>query len=210
MPWTHWDLNPGPSACEADVMPLHHVPHCEEWQLRPYFGNQCICLHTTTNSPLHCAAGPMKFCAFDAVEGYAWPGSGWRPSAREAESTSLAFLLDALVLPFVSFLFSPDAAPPPLAARRRRRPPPSPRARCAQVVVAVGVADAVVGRIWCVAADWGCPGRCPRKGSERQRLAGPWKCVLRAGLREKPQIPHPKRQRRQHRELNRGAGMHSR
>ena len=25
--WTHWDLNPGPSACEADVMPLHHVPH---------------------------------------------------------------------------------------------------------------------------------------------------------------------------------------
>ena len=25
--WTHWDLNPGPSACEADVIPLHHVPH---------------------------------------------------------------------------------------------------------------------------------------------------------------------------------------
>ena len=25
--WTHWDLNPGPSACEADVMPLHHEPH---------------------------------------------------------------------------------------------------------------------------------------------------------------------------------------
>jgi hypothetical protein len=24
--WTQWDLNPGPSACEADVMPLHHVP----------------------------------------------------------------------------------------------------------------------------------------------------------------------------------------
>ena len=24
--WTHWDLSPGPSACEADVMPLHHVP----------------------------------------------------------------------------------------------------------------------------------------------------------------------------------------
>ena len=23
----NWDLNPGPSACEADVMPLHHVPH---------------------------------------------------------------------------------------------------------------------------------------------------------------------------------------
>merc|ERR1711893_236911 len=25
--WTHWDLSPGLSACEADVMPLHHVPH---------------------------------------------------------------------------------------------------------------------------------------------------------------------------------------
>ena len=24
--WTHWDLNPGSSACEADVIPLHHVP----------------------------------------------------------------------------------------------------------------------------------------------------------------------------------------
>ena len=24
--WTHWDLNPGPSTCEADVIPLHHVP----------------------------------------------------------------------------------------------------------------------------------------------------------------------------------------
>ena len=25
--WTHWDLNPGPSACEADVIPLHHAPN---------------------------------------------------------------------------------------------------------------------------------------------------------------------------------------
>ena len=24
--WTHWDLNPGPSACEADVISLHHAP----------------------------------------------------------------------------------------------------------------------------------------------------------------------------------------
>ena len=24
--WTHWGLNPGPSACRADVIPLHHVP----------------------------------------------------------------------------------------------------------------------------------------------------------------------------------------
>ena len=26
--WTRWDLNPGPSACEADVIPLHHEPLC--------------------------------------------------------------------------------------------------------------------------------------------------------------------------------------
>ena len=26
--WTHLDVNPGPSACEADVIPLHHVPIC--------------------------------------------------------------------------------------------------------------------------------------------------------------------------------------
>ena len=25
--WTHWDLNPGLSACEADVIPLHHAPY---------------------------------------------------------------------------------------------------------------------------------------------------------------------------------------
>ena len=24
--WTHWGLNPGPSACGPDVIPLHHVP----------------------------------------------------------------------------------------------------------------------------------------------------------------------------------------
>ena len=24
--WTHWGLSPGPSACRADVIPLHHVP----------------------------------------------------------------------------------------------------------------------------------------------------------------------------------------
>lgn len=24
--WTHWGLSPGPSACGADVIPLHHVP----------------------------------------------------------------------------------------------------------------------------------------------------------------------------------------
>ena len=24
--WTHWRLSPGPSACRASVIPLHHVP----------------------------------------------------------------------------------------------------------------------------------------------------------------------------------------
>ena len=24
--WTHWDLSPGPSTCEADLIPLRHVP----------------------------------------------------------------------------------------------------------------------------------------------------------------------------------------
>ncbi len=28
--WTHWDLNSGPSACDADVIPLHHVPSAEQ------------------------------------------------------------------------------------------------------------------------------------------------------------------------------------
>ena len=36
--WTHWDLNPGPSACEADVIPLHHVP-VEHWTVGR--DNQC-------------------------------------------------------------------------------------------------------------------------------------------------------------------------
>ena len=35
--WTHWDLNPGPSACEADVIPLHHVPHVESTDCNGYF-----------------------------------------------------------------------------------------------------------------------------------------------------------------------------
>ena len=28
--WTHWGLSPGPSACRADVIPLHHVPLSSE------------------------------------------------------------------------------------------------------------------------------------------------------------------------------------
>ena len=39
-------------------------------------------------------------------------------------------------------------------------------------------------------------------GRGRQHQPGPWKCVVRAWPREKPQIPHRKKQKRRHRELN--------
>ena len=37
--WTHWDLNPGPSACEADVIPLHHEPSDMVWGVQRH----CVC-----------------------------------------------------------------------------------------------------------------------------------------------------------------------
>ena len=43
--WTHWDLNPGPSACEADVIPLHHVPCCLQ---RFYLGPPSFCTMGTS------------------------------------------------------------------------------------------------------------------------------------------------------------------
>ena len=45
--WTHWDLNPGPSECEADVMPLHHVPHAD----RPILYTQRLECRTPTHIP---------------------------------------------------------------------------------------------------------------------------------------------------------------
>ena len=27
--WTDWDMKPAPSACEADALPLHHVPRVD-------------------------------------------------------------------------------------------------------------------------------------------------------------------------------------
>ena len=41
--WTHWGLNPGPSACEADVIPLHHEPngYCLGVECSFLF---CVCL----------------------------------------------------------------------------------------------------------------------------------------------------------------------
>ena len=42
--WTHWDLSPGPSACEADVIPLHHVPTSSSGELSVSvcFGQQVV------------------------------------------------------------------------------------------------------------------------------------------------------------------------
>ncbi len=40
--WTHWGLNPGPSACEADVIPLHRVPAgAGRGDARKLAGNSC-------------------------------------------------------------------------------------------------------------------------------------------------------------------------
>ena len=40
--WTHWDLNPGPSACEADVIPLHHVPLADS-ATQHHWNMNCAC-----------------------------------------------------------------------------------------------------------------------------------------------------------------------
>ena len=49
--WTHWDLNPGPSACEADVIPLHHVPLRQE-------KGRCVALLETKENMQQCWACP--------------------------------------------------------------------------------------------------------------------------------------------------------
>ena len=42
--WTHWVLNPGPSAREADVIPLHHVPDGNnDGQCSLVFHQNCLC-----------------------------------------------------------------------------------------------------------------------------------------------------------------------
>ena len=43
--WTHLDLNPGPSACEADVIPLHHVPHAEKCAVNTYMRHAYLTLN---------------------------------------------------------------------------------------------------------------------------------------------------------------------
>ena len=39
--WTHWGLSPGPSACGADVIPLHHVPDDNSWNFRINLHMRC-------------------------------------------------------------------------------------------------------------------------------------------------------------------------
>ena len=51
--WTHWDLNPGPSACEADVIPLHHVPSAPArgyWLILANTKPSCLCKALGKNS----------------------------------------------------------------------------------------------------------------------------------------------------------------
>ena len=68
--WTHWDLNPGPSACEADVIPLHHVPSdCQG----PLLDTQMVKLKSKMPAVPHHDGG--------AVELQGWTGV---PLARHA------------------------------------------------------------------------------------------------------------------------------
>ena len=43
--WRHWYLNTGPSACDAGVMPLHHVPlnHTVRANCYPVTHRYCVC-----------------------------------------------------------------------------------------------------------------------------------------------------------------------
>ena len=48
--WTHWGLSPGPSACGADVIPLHHVPDAKmvgAWLL--LVSDLCLILHRSVS-----------------------------------------------------------------------------------------------------------------------------------------------------------------
>ena len=61
--WTHWDLNPGPSACEADVIPLHHVPHdamvCQEYPSTTFKEHDLLLFFPFAN--------PLRNLMFNAV-----------------------------------------------------------------------------------------------------------------------------------------------
>ena len=44
--WTHRGLNPGPSACKADALPLRYAP--ATWTLSAYTSHHALFTHTTT------------------------------------------------------------------------------------------------------------------------------------------------------------------
>ena len=49
--WTCWDLNPGPSACEADVIPLHHKPDVRHFRNDFGHGTHAVRSHSEHFSP---------------------------------------------------------------------------------------------------------------------------------------------------------------
>ena len=53
--WTHWDLSPGPSACEADVIPLHHAPVYISCHINPF----CV---NSLNNIILIGSSKIKFC----------------------------------------------------------------------------------------------------------------------------------------------------
>ena len=58
--WTHWDLNPGPSASGADVIPLHHEP-VVAFLTKTYY---IICAHCAMTSQHNTAgSGQITFPA---------------------------------------------------------------------------------------------------------------------------------------------------
>ena len=57
--WTHWGLNPGPSACEADVISLHHAPN-EIYRRMPFILLVCLGRHADLRAELRQKQHPNK------------------------------------------------------------------------------------------------------------------------------------------------------
>ena len=85
--WTHWDLNPGPSACGVDVMPLHHVPLSCHFPMRTNkLGFGC---------GASCSSGrqPMILRASAAHPKFGFPVSGASSATPRCAAPSLLSLL---------------------------------------------------------------------------------------------------------------------
>ena len=82
--WTHWALSPWPSACEADVIPLHHVHLTETCRKHTHTFLSQFFHHRTPSA----AAG---FCARQAIHTQTLDTKGIRgQSPMDFESISLA------------------------------------------------------------------------------------------------------------------------